>query len=237
MTKSSNTSEISPFTVNLPTKQVHDLDKIIVDSFQPHLILLHSTSKPVEEKKGEAGNYFVSDIDLGNRIDVVFCYPYRIHAKKTVDGRKALETFDENSETYRKIAAEKTNMEAGIMIKFGVSLLGYLPTHSLFFIYHPSTKTSRLLGKTIAKFITPLDKRTRESDKLLPCTNIIRLFTNYRTQAPIPFWEPKCDALSMDHFEKQNIPVPPLDKVTEQIELFMAPTLLKEEEITEGSDR
>lgn len=236
-------TKISPFTANLPTPfggdEAPDLDEISTNRFQPHLILLHRTSKPVDDKKGEAGSFFVNDQELKPPVDLIFCYPYRIHAKKTVNKITILETFDLHSDIYKEIKAEKTNYNKGIDIKYGVSLLGYLPVLDLFLIYHPSNPSSREIGKFIGKVITPMDQRTKESDRLLPETNIFRLTSNWiipDNNRP-SFWKPAIDVLPMSHFNDQDITTPPNDKILEQIELFLAPTLVRDEEQEEGSDR
>ncbi len=230
-------TEITKLNTHLPALPVDDLDEEIKENFQAHLILLHDISEPVKEGKGKAGNYFISDMDLGPEIVPIWLFR-RWHAKLTVNGVKQEESFDKDSETFKTIKNTQTNMKKGIMARWGISLLGYLPSHGIFFIYHPSSPSARPTGKNIAKFITPKKDRTKESDMMLPETNIVAL-KSYHVEKGVanPFWKPVCDPLPMVYFEKKGIEIPPKDKIKEQIDLFLAPTLIKEEVQEEGSDR
>ena len=82
-----------------------------------------------------------------------------------------------------------------------------------------------------------MSKRTKESDMQLPETNIFRLTSTWVKEAPKPFWKPIVDTLLNNHFVDSVFKEPPSDKVQEQAEIFMAPTLIKVEEQEEGSDR
>jgi hypothetical protein len=229
---------IDVFGTNLPAPpSTGELDTEIQENFQAHLILLHDISNPVKEGKGKAGHYFVSDMDLGPEVTFVGLF-YRLHAKLTIGGVKSKESFDKDSPVFKEIKAIKTDMKKNTMSKWGVSILGFLPSHGMFFIYHPNSPSSRGVGKQIAKLITPLDQRSNEADRMLPFTRIIKLTSQLIDKnVAVPFWKPVVSPMPMDYLSEHNITSPPKDKIEEQVNLFLAPTLIKEKKEEEGSER
>lgn len=207
------------------------------DSFQPHLILLHPGSGPCKSDegkppKGQQGHYFAADIDFGPSVNVVHIGS-RWHALLKVGGTKTKESFNLNSVIYTEI--KNTHPEGQqVQPKWGVSHLLFLPSHSLFVIFHPNTKTARKAGYEILLYSTPLDNRDTAADKALPVTNIMKLYASFIEKVANPFYKPEVDPLVMDFFKDVGIVEPTKEEIQKQIDLFRAP-LGREPKVTEST--
>lgn len=208
------------------------------DTFQAHLILLHPGSGPCKSEdgkppKGQQGHYFASDIDFGATINVLQV-DSRWHAVLKIGGTKNKESFDINSLIYKEIKDTKPKGQE-IQPKYGVSHLLFLPSHGMFVIFHPNTKTARKAGYEILMFSTPIENRTNDAEKSLPFTHTMTLKASFVEKVANPFYKPEVDPLPMDYFQDKKIKQPSVVEIAKQVEIFRSP-LGKESKVTETTE-
>lgn len=230
---------MEPNEITLPSADLALAKKEVgTDSFQPHLILLHPGSGPCKSEegkppKGQQGHYFAADIDFGASVNVLHI-DSRWHALLKVGGTKTKESFNLSSMTYAEIKGTQPEGQQ-VQPKWGVSHLLFIPSHSLFVIFHPNTKTARKAGYEILLYSTPLEKRDTPADKALPFTSIMKIYASFVEKVANPFYKPEVDPLAMDFFIDANIEEPTKEEIKKQIDMFRAP-LSREPKVTESEN-
>lgn len=170
--------------------------------YLPRIALCGSSSDLCKEGKIGVGNYALikskeSFIDLGPEFDS-YLLGMRPLALDISDDSNIISSFDPKSETFKSIQSESEGMNGKV---FGPQFLHYIPKIDQFGLFHCNSKTSRRESNNIYKLIGQ------------PITLKSHLIDNgkHKWHGPQVF---TCS---------NPLPVPPLDKVEEQLKKFNNP--------------
>lgn len=196
-------------------------------NFIPAILLLHPMSDPVVQKKGEAGNYWFEETDLGDEVTIVVC-DRRWHSIYIEDGTKKLESYKFESPITDQIKA--INRKAPkIDSRWGHSWLVFLPDQAKFAVFHPNTPSARPVSAVLGICTRPIDERQSTAQQELPYTHWFKL-TSLIKPKPVKHFCPKATPI-----ERQEGRAPSEEQAKLNVKLFQS-AVEQEPEYVESTD-